>query len=147
MAAKMHPKGTKLEVDTAGGTTWVAVADLAGLMPPPKARRPAKSTHFESANDYDEFIPGWKDGGEPTVRLRFHKTQFATLDTAFESDAIPNWRISFPSLSGETTPSRWTFLAIIVSLSQPERSVDDDEVYEAEMTLRITGKPTFVAGV
>lgn len=139
-------KGTRLEWDSAGGTSYATVADLAGLMPSGKKRGTAKSTVAESANDYHEYIPSFKDGGEPKVRLRFHKTQYALLDAAFESDVIPNWRVSFPLLSGESTPSRWVFLAIIAELGKPERSVDGDDVWEVEMTLRITGKPVFTSG-
>lgn len=146
MAVKMPFKGTGLSVDTAGGTTFVTVADIAGIMPPQKKRGTAKSTVANSSNDYHEYIPSFKDGGEPKIRLRFHKTQYATLDAAFEADTIPNWKQTFPLLSGESTASAWTFNAIISDLGMPERNVDGDDVWEVEMTLRITGKPTFAAG-
>ena len=146
MAAKIPFKGSKVEWDSTGGTTWATLGDLAGLMPPQKKRRIADSTVADSANDYREHLPHYKEGGSPKARFRLHKTQFALLDTAFEADTIPNWRFSIPLLSGETTPSRWTFLAIIEDLGIPERSVDDDNVYDVEVTLMITGKPTFAAG-
>ena len=146
MAAKFSFKQTVVEWDSTGGTTWAALSDLVGVMPPQKKRRTVNTTVAQSTNDYEEFIPGFKQGGQPKFTFRLHKTQYALLDAAFEADTIPNWRISFPVLSGESTPSRWTFLAIIDTLASPDRNVDSDQPWDVDVTLQITGKPTFAAG-
>jgi len=146
MALKLPFKGSQVQVDTAGGTTFVTIADLAGLQMPQKKRGVAKSTVAESANDYHEYIPSFKDGGDARIRLRFHKTQYTTLDTAFEADTLLNFKFNFSKLTGESTASNFVALGIITDLGTPERSVDGDDVWEVEMTVKLTGKPVFTSG-
>jgi hypothetical protein len=146
MAAKFVFKGTIVEWDSTGGTTWASLGDVRSVMPPQKKRRVANTTVSLSSQGYEEFIPHFKQGGQPKFGFRLHKTQYALLDTAFESDVIPNWRISFPLLSGESTPSRWVYLGIIETLAAPERSVDNDDPWDVECTIQITGQPVFTGG-
>lgn len=147
MSAELHVKSTTVEWDSAGGTSYSTLSRLTGLSGPPKKRGAAETTNLSSADEYREFIQGFKEGGEPTLKMRFHKTQYALLDASFEdATQIPRFRINFPTLSGETTPSRWVFLAFIMDLGQPEKGVDGEDVWETDVTLKITGKPTFTSG-
>jgi hypothetical protein len=146
MSNELHVKGTTLEVDVAGGTTYVPLGRLKELTPPPKKRGAAETTNMSSADDYREFIPGWKEGGEPEFTLYFYDTDFATLDSLFESGATARWRMAPPVRSGQTVPPRFVALAWIMELSPPQKSVDGDNVWETNVKLKITGKPTFSAG-
>ena len=124
----------------------MSISDVTAFKPPSKKRGLAETTILESTDDYRERIPGFKDGQECTIRLRMHKTQYATLDTAFESDTIPNWNLKQKLLSGEATATRWTFLGTITDLGPLEASVDGEKVWEADVTIMPTGKITFTAG-
>ena len=146
MAAKTHQKKCKVYLDSAGGTSYTQYGDLRAIMMPDKTRGTADSTVMESTDDYREIIPGWKEGGEPTLRFAFHKTQYALLDAIFEADTIARYQFKFPLLTGETNNSLFTFLAVITKLGHPEKSTEGDEIWETELTLKISGKPTFTAG-
>jgi hypothetical protein len=144
----MHVKGTILGVDTAGTTTFVAVAKVAAISFPGKTRGVAETTHMTSPDSYREWVKGFKVGDDATVRLRFTKAQYAALDTAFEddTDTVPNWEFKFPLVASESNASKMTFKAIIMSLGVAEKSVDGEDVWETEMTLKPTGKPVFASG-
>lgn len=146
MSNELHPKGLTVEVDTAGGTSYATVGNIVGVKVPSKSKGVGETTNFSSSNAYRTFLGGWKMGEDATLRLRFDKTIYGTLDTAFESDVTPNWRIKLPLLSGESTNSQWVFLAIITNLGPPEVTVDSDDVVEAELTLKVSGKPVYTAG-
>jgi hypothetical protein len=147
MSLELHVAGTSLEWDSAGGTSYSSLSRVIGIGCPPKERGVAETTAFDAANKYRTFTQGWKTGGEVPVKMLFHKTQYALLDAAYETEtAIPAWRFTFPLLASETTGSRWTYSGIITKLGMPEKSVDGENLWEVEMTLKITGKPTFTSG-
>lgn len=146
MATKLAVKSTIVQLDPAGGSTYADIADLVAIMPVEKTRGFTETTVMESANGYREYLASFKDGGQPKIRLRFHKTQYATLDTAFEADTICTWKFKFPLLAGEITASAFTFSAFIGKLGFPEKSAEGTDNWECEVELRISGKPTFAAG-
>jgi hypothetical protein len=146
MADKTHAKGAALLVDVAGGTTFVEIADVVAIKPPNKTRGTGETTVLKSTNSYREFLPGFKDGGELTIKLRFAKEAFEDLDDAFESDVISNWKITLTLLSGEATATNWIAKAIITDLSVPEASADNEDIWEVDVTLKITGKPAYTKG-
>lgn len=146
MSAELHVKTTTLDWDSAGGTSYSTLSRVMAISGPPLKAGAAETTNLSSTQSYREFIPGFREAGEPTFKVRFHKTQFALFMTAFNSDTLPAWRINFPLLSGETTPSRWTFTGFIMDLGMPEKGVDGENVWEADVTIKISGVATFTAG-
>lgn len=148
MAVKSLFAGTELAMDPAGGTTYTAIADLRAISSVSPKRDTVDVTVADSANGYMEFIgKSFRDGGEIKLTVFMHKTQYATLKNEFDDSASnPSFRFSFPTITGETTPSRFTFTGVITELSIPERSTEDSEAWTVEVTIKVTGKPTFTAG-
>ncbi len=147
MAQKTHAKGTQLYVDPDGGTSWDEIADVNAIMPPRKKRGTAETTVMMSPDDYREFIAGFKEGGEPTFKLRFTGDQLEDLDDIFEDgDKVPNWKITFQKIGAQVTAAQWIFLGVLTDLGMPEKSTDGENVWETECTIKVSGKPVFTKG-
>lgn len=147
MTALLGFKGTLQEVDTAGGSTYANIVDLEGLQPPMKERAVGETTVSASPNDYREYtVPGFKDGGTVAFTLRLHKTQFATLDTAFEASTLCTWKTKLPLLTGESTASNWVFSGHMTKLAPQRNTVAGADPWNVDIEVKVTGKPVWTSG-
>jgi hypothetical protein len=117
-------------------TTYVALAEITNITPPPMTRDLPEATHMESPGGWKEYVPGLKDGGEISVDMNFIPGSAATLrllEMQTESEASPV-KIKFPG--GE----EWGFTAFCTGFT-PEVPVGD--VMTATATFKVTGEPDF----
>jgi predicted secreted protein len=131
---------------TASPDTWTTVGEVVNITPPSFARDAQDATHTESTEGWREFIPGLKDAGEISAELNLvpdSNTMDLILAT-FDSDALQQVRILFKDgvQTGPTpTCSRFTCTGIITGF--PLEAPMDDKM-SATVTVKISGKPTFV---
>jgi predicted secreted protein len=84
---------------------------------------------------YRTFIGSFKDAGEVSASGYLDKSH-ATIITDFESGSASAYTITFPD------GSAWGFSAIVTGFST---GADLEDLVSAEITLKISGKPTFTA--
>jgi len=126
--------GTTLSV---GGTP---VGEVLRVTSPNRTRGSIDTTNLSSSDDYREFIPGIKDGGESTFICNLYPgdTGQAALETAFEDGTTDTYVITFPSGIGAAI----TFSGFLTAAPFSE-AVPDDSAIQITFTVKVTGKPTF----
>jgi predicted secreted protein len=125
---------------------WTTIAEVGNITPPSFARDAQDATHTESTEGWREFIPGLKDAGELSCELNLvpdSDTMDLILDQ-FDSDSLTEVRILFADgtqTGPSPTCSRFTCFGIVTGF--PLQAPMDDKM-TATVTIKISGKPTFV---
>ena len=119
--------------------SFTTVAEVKSFSGPGFSRESVDFTHMESANDYMEYKPGMKDGGEVTFEGNYipdAATHDATtgLLSIFEAGTVGNWQLTFPD------GSDFTFAGFITALEPSIGGVNDP--VSMSVTIKVTGKPT-----
>ena len=119
------------------------IAQVFSFSGPSLSNDPVEVSTHESVKFYREFVPGFRDGGEVTIGIRFdpaeptHSEQAAPgLLNIFERDVVSPFTITWPNLQAST----WAFEAIVTGY---EPSADFDAALEAQVTFKLTSAPTF----
>lgn len=124
--------------DGASPESFTAVAEVISITPPQLSREEVDRTHLSSPDSYNEFIGGMRDGGTPTITMAFlpGDTTNADILSDFHDDASDthNYQISYPD------GSTWEFAAFVSGYAAGE--IANNERITAEVTFRISGKPT-----
>jgi len=145
MADKTHPFGLTLEYDIDNaGDDYVAVGDIIAVTPPSISFGSAETTVLDSANAFKEYIASWGDGGDISFTIRFAKAQLAALYALVRVTYY--WKIKFPLVGSESTESEWLAQGFITAIDTSEGSAESDDVFDVDVTIKVTGKPTFTAG-
>ena len=136
--AKSAAKG--VTITSIGG----AIAQVFSLSGPSLSNDPVEVSTHESVKFYREFVPGFRDGGEITLGLRFdpaEDTQSNAVNgllSIFDLGSLVSFEILWPN----TAASTWSFLGMVTGY---EPSADFDAALEAQVTIKLSGAPTFVA--
>jgi hypothetical protein len=111
------------------------IGKLASIGAPDKKADMVDLTTLDSTDNYTEFGPSVKTGGEPKLKGFFDSsdTGQTALETAFENQTLDTYTITYPN--GVT----WTFAAYISELKCGDANVK--EYISFEGTFKITGKP------
>jgi predicted secreted protein len=118
---------------------FTALARVTNISGPGRSRETYDVTAHDSPDGWREFIGGLKDAGEVSFDLNFNPAVHVPIADAEYAKATPtNWKLTFPE------GSVWAFAAILTS---DESSAPHDGKLEGSVTLKISGKPTFTAGV
>lgn len=133
---------TTLQWDPAGGTAWQTIGQVMDINGPELSRGEIEVTTRDSPGYWEEFIKGFKSGGNLTfdVVLDLSLASHGTAATGLLSDlqnetTIPAWKVNFPH------SKTWTFDGFISAF--PPASPLKDAI-TAGITVRTTGAPTFV---
>lgn len=138
----IHVKGTEFQVDSAGGSTYAGDYELVDFSPPMMERGHAEDT--ESDDLWRTFVKGFVDGGEAGFTLRYKSGDYNTLSNIFAADnlTIPTWKITM-SPDGSTNAATITFAGILKSLGMPEKSIEGENVWDVDVTIKVSGAVTF----
>ena len=119
---------------------FTTVAEVTAISGPGISRDTIDATHMESPDRYREFVGGLRDGGEITVTLNLNAKGSAFTNALADINAnVPtNYEMVFAD------GSEFAVSALLSSIS-PDMPLDDKMV--VELTYKVTGKPTFTAGV
>ena len=138
---KFAAKGVRILM----GAAPVDIAQVFSLSGPSLSMDPVEVSEHESVKFYREFAVGFRDGGEVTLGLRFdpaeatHSEAVTGLLDVFESEDVTPFQIVWPNAPDS---SEWDFNGIITGY---EPSADFDAALEAQVTIKVTADPTFVA--
>jgi predicted secreted protein len=130
-----------LQADFAGGTALTTIGQVRDISGPEISRGEIEVTTRDSTEYWQEFLKGFKNGGNITfdvvldTALATHGTAATGLLRDLQNEStIPAWRLNFP---GSKTCSFDGF----VTAYPPAAPMTD--AYTAGITVKVTGKPTF----
>src|SRR5262249_45477836 len=142
----IHPYGAKFQSNANDdGTTFADVAGVISINKSGQKVGEMKATHLQSPNAALEFGPAMIQPGTYTVTCHFLKTLLSQFYGWVRT--TKNWRVLYPLVGAEGTPSRWDFVGFITNYDDeiPDPSSDTAIIMTFEIT--ITGKPSFTQGV
>jgi len=133
--------GTLLKMGD-GGTSesFTTIAEVSDIKGPKLSLDPIDVTNHSSAEAWREFVGGLLDAGEVSLSINFMPAD-ATHDystgiiSKLTDRGKHNFQMVFPD-DGNTT---WSFTALVTAF---ESSEPIDDKLAADVTLKITGKPT-----
>lgn len=117
---------------------FTAVAQIKDVAGPKISRDTKETTHHDSTDGWKEFAPGLKDGGEVTWKVNLIKATVDNMLTELATDEASNWQVIYPYTSSTGKRNVWNFAGILTGLEASE-----DTILEADLTIKVTGKPTF----
>lgn len=118
--------------------TFTAIANVTNVSGPEMERETYDVTAHDSTDGWREFIGGLKDGGEVSLELNYDPRVHDDLVADFEDVEPRDYKIVFPQNLGT-----WELKAVMTGFSQ-EAPVDDK--LSAELTFKVSGKPTITPG-
>lgn len=133
-----------LKWDPAGGTAYTTIGQIRDLGGPGIERTAIDVTTRDSPNWWNEFIKGFKEGGEFSAGLVFdpdlasHGTASTGLMSDFNTDTsttLPQFRMEFPGTSN------FIIWKGFVTGFEPDEPHDD--YLAADVTIKLSGKPQF----
>ena len=124
--------------DMAATPVFTALAGITNLGGPELERETYDVTAHDSPDAWREFIGGLKDGGEVSAEVNYNPDAHDVLVADFEDDTPRNYRITWPGVGAV-----WAFAAILTGFN-PEAPHDDKMT--AEITLKVSGRPTITPG-
>jgi hypothetical protein len=120
-------------------TTWTPFAKVLEITPPPLNSDNIETTHLESEDEMREWEPGLGDGGESTFKLQWEKAQNATIYGLWRQKK--GFQISYAD-APQPSGSKLKFNGFIQNIAN--ETITKDNVVEAEIVIKIIGKPDFV---
>lgn len=115
-----------------------AIAQIVDIAPPEPTMATIPIKNHESDDDFEEFIAGWKSGGEVTltcIALNDDTDGQTGLKTDYDNKTKQSFSLAFPSAFGAT----WAFSAFVTRLGTP---IPLEDAIKFTATLKISGKPT-----
>jgi len=138
----VHSYSTAFAVDPAGGTTFVAQAEVKELSFPGIKISSSDRTNLSSPSAFREFVPGLGDAGEITLKLNWTKAQY-NLFVSNVRKSLMGWKITFPLVGSEITASTLTGNGHWTDIGGP---FPEDDIITNEVTLKVSGLPVFTQG-
>jgi len=123
-------------------TEWTPFARVMSITPPGLTANEIDTTHLESEDEFEEADPGFAKAEDATWKLQWDKDQAETLYDLFR--VKKGFRVMYndaPAPSG----SRLLFNGWIKAIANEE--ITRDNRVEADIVVRIIGKPDFVKAV
>ncbi|WP_426041504.1 phage tail tube protein [Brevundimonas sp. TWP2-3-4b1] len=134
-SASVNGFGTIFAYESAT-SVFTALAEVLSVTPPSLNVETAETTHMGSDDGYREYIATLKDGGEVTVNLNYVEASATLLQTLINA-GIETFKITFPG------SSTFTFTGIPTAFAFDDVVIDDKIVMS--LTIKVTGKPTYLA--
>lgn len=135
----MATKGSKTKFEYGDGETvadsetWVAFAKVTDLTPPKPEIDDIDVSHMESPDEWKEYEPGWKEGGEVDVTIQYAKAQNAAVLALL--GVKHGFRITF------VDGSKWQWDGYLKSTGN---EVEREGIVSTVVTVKVSGKPEFV---
>lgn len=135
--------GTKLQrgnEDSSSGAaeSFTDIAEVNSISGPTMSRGTIDVTSLDSTGGYREFITGFRDPGQVTLNMNFSLDTYDDFLSEFEGSVAKTYQIVLPD-SGNTTIQ---FDALVTDLPL---DIPLDDKITANVTLKLTGKPTLTS--
>jgi predicted secreted protein len=120
------------------GTNWVDLAEINSI-DTKKSRATIKVTSLDSIGGYEEFIPGFRDGGTITLPMNFTRATYELMNDDYESDVIQNYEILLP----DNEETSFEFEGFVTELGL---GIPTDDKVSADASIKVTGKIVLNSG-
>lgn len=141
MSEQIIPFGGTVEVSS-DGSTYQEVPEAKSIPVPQTSQEYPEVTSLDSPGGFREYLAGLKDAGELSFQAGYTSAGYTLIDGLEGVNAY--WRVTFPLAAGQsTTGDVFTFRGF------PTPAVDAGDVgapVNMDVTVRVTGQPTFAAG-
>jgi Lambda phage tail tube protein, TTP len=114
--------------------SWTDIADVVDIKPPKTEAEDIDTSTMVSPQQYKEFVAGWATAGEIECKIHFSKTQNASLFGVFR--LMQSWQILFADGSALQAKGYLKTFA---------NEIDREKLVQADITVKISGPPAFVA--
>lgn len=142
MATTISPgMGVALTIDT------TAIGEVVSVSGPTYSRATIETTNLASANDFRTYMKGISDAGEISFQVQYDGDDAGQIKIMAEVEASVNatLKVFTLTLADDGTPSAWTAMFGILSKCDIG-GMDIDGRITADITVKLSGVPTFVAG-
>ncbi len=132
--------GTKLlKGDGASPENFTAVAEVKSLKGPSESMDTIDVTNLDSAGS-KEFIQGLHDAGEVSFTVNWNPSH----ESLRTFGPVSNWKIQLPSTGTPPTPlGHLEFAGVVTKF---DRDFDESKQLTVDITIKVSGQVTFVAG-
>lgn len=95
-------------------------------------------TNHDNPDFHKEFIIGLREGGDVKGKIFFDPTEgtHTGLIAALQAATLDNWTITYPAAAGGS----WAFVGV---LTQYDVKAKVKDALEADITIKVSGKPVF----
>jgi len=133
--------GTKFQREGATPGTFTDIAQVASITPPQLEADDVEIGDLGITDGYKKYLPGLLDAGEVSLTLNFDSANTGHQDllSDFNSRTTKNYKIVLPD-GGE-----WAFSGYVKGYAPQE--ISEGDPIQVEVTIKVTGKPTFTTGV
>jgi hypothetical protein len=131
--------GTEFQREGATPGVYDTIAYVASITPPQITTDDVEVEDLDPTDAYKKYLPGLLDGGEVSLTLNFDgsSTGHTALLGDANSRATKNFKIVLPDTS------TWGFSGYVKGFANSDIAAGD--VIQADVTIKVTGKPTFTA--
>lgn len=116
----------------------VAIAEVNAISGPNITRTAVKATQLDSPEGYNEYIPGFKDGGEITLNMNFTRNGWVDFMADMDNTAKVAYSVVFPD--DGATEIQVDALATGLGIAIPE-----DGKVNMDVTLKVSGAVELVS--
>ena len=120
-----------------GSNSWTDFSQILSIKPPAISSKDIDISVMDSPSQFEQFIPGWANGGEVEVKVQFEKSQQATIYGNFRK--LLGYRIVF----NDAVTTNGSNLAMDGYISKFQNEIDRENLVTADITVKISGKPVF----
>lgn len=131
------------QATAAASTTWTSIAQVLDIKPGKVEAKDIDTTVIDSPNQAETSVPGFASGGEATVKIQFAKAQQTTLFGLFRTPK--GFRIMFNDAS--TQGGTGSTLAFDGYIKGIQNEIDSKNLVTCDLTVKVSGLPTFTAAV
>jgi hypothetical protein len=112
---------------------WTKIAKVIELKPPTVKADDIDTSTMESEEQFEEFDPGWAQGGEPEATVQFNADDNETVYGLFRQPK--GFRITF------SNGSHWKFNGY---LNEFGNETERKGIVTTKVKFKVSGKPVFV---
>ena len=127
--------GASLHYST-NGTTYTEIAQTVDLGGPEPEVGEIKITNNDSPDNTQEYIPGLIEPGDYEFQIVYAVNACATIYSLMDAQTVYYWRVTFPD------GAKWEFRGFVKGFGTEGQT--DDGAIMTTMTIKLTGKPTFL---
>ena len=124
--------GSKFEVSTDGGTTFVELSEVFNITPPSDSIDFTEATHMRSPNATKEFLLGLRDPGEASMEMNFIPGSVSDLKLNAIRDARVSIHVRITYPNGVTA----TFTGLMTGYAP---ALPNDDKMTATLTFKVSG--------
>lgn len=129
MAVKGY--GATLKYQVGGSGSFIALGRVKSIKPAKITAKSIDTTVLDSADEFEEMIPGLASGGEIEVTLEYSASWTETLYGLFRSQT--NYQVVYADETG------WQYAGFLNEIGDDE--VVNGEIVMTTVKIQVTGKP------